>query len=103
MNDVIFSSTATLTLVTVVGALLTTTIVGVIVRRLLVNRPATRTTAAQRLLAKNPSLGGGDVASLRWSVAARRVRTGSLTALTVAVALLIASARPTIGRPTANR
>lgn len=101
--SVVFSPTATLALIVVVGTLLVATLVGVAVRRLLTNRPTTRTTAAQRLLAKNPSLGGDDVASLRWSVAARRVRTGSLTALTVAVALLIASARPTTGDRTGDR
>lgn len=59
--------------------------------RLRADRPARRTSARDRLLERNPLLAD---ASLRWSVSARRVRVGALTALAVAVALLIVADRP---------
>jgi hypothetical protein len=55
--------------------------------------PRGRTSPRQRLLRNNPALARHDV---RWSVAARRVRTGWLTALTVCIALYVAFQRPTV-------
>lgn len=72
--------------------------VGVAVRQWLRDRPSRWSTPYTRLLDRNPTLGVD--ASLRWTVRARRARTGWLTSLAVSVAVLVASARLTT-RPTA--
>lgn len=68
------------------------TTVFVVIRTWLKDRPSRWTSAYDRLLDRNPTLNADR--SLRWSVRARRARTGRLTALVVAVALLVATARP---------
>jgi hypothetical protein len=86
-------SGALLANVIVAGALVLATGLVPVVVRWFRDRPATRTSARDRLLARNPTLNAD--ASLRWSTTARRVRIGWATALAVAVALLIVADRPT--------
>lgn len=73
----------------IVGAL----IVAALVYRTLRNRPQNRTSAMERLIARNPAITFDDV---RWTRAAQRVRFGWLTSAVVAVALLIATDRPRV-------
>jgi hypothetical protein len=77
----------------ITGAIVLTGVLSVAVTCWLRNRPARWSTARDRLIARNPMLNGDP--TLRWTVASQRVRTGWLTALTVSVALLVASDRPT--------
>lgn len=55
--------------------------------------PRGRTSARDRLLRNNPALAARHV---RWSVAARRVRIGRLTALLVGIALYVTFWRPLV-------
>lgn len=94
----------------IVGTPITGIAVGVIVacavQRLLSDRPPARTTARDRLLARNPALALGDDVDrpIRWSVESRRVRFGWLTTLAVTVAVLVATTRPTVATaPTDDR
>lgn len=79
--------------VIVVGALLVTGGLLPVAVQLFRDRPAVRTSARDRLLARNPTLGVDT--SLRWSVAARRARVGWAAIVAVTVALLIVADRPT--------
>lgn len=68
---------------------------GYIVRRALTNRPRARTSAMQRLIARNPAI---IFDGARWTVAARRVRTSWVTSLAVATAVRIVADHPlTVG------
>lgn len=67
------------------------------VRRVLHDRPHAGTSAMDRLIERNPAILFDDA---RWTVTARRVRTGWVTSVAVATALLIAADRPT--QPGAN-
>lgn len=64
-----------------------------VVRRVLRNRPATRTSAMQRLIARNPAI---IFDGARWTVAAQRIRIGWVTSLAVAVAVLIVVDHPRV-------
>jgi hypothetical protein len=68
--------------------------VGYAIYTLLGELPRPRTSARQRLLALNPGLRTDRSQQLRWSVRSRRVQFGWLTALLVAVAVLVAADRP---------
>jgi hypothetical protein len=58
------------------------------------SRPRPRTSARDRLLRNNPGLRRRP--DVRWSVAARRVRTRWTTAFAVTVALLVVTDRPRV-------
>lgn len=72
------------------------------VRTWLRDRPARWTTPYDRLLERNPTL---NAEPFRWSVRARRVRTGWFVALVVAVAVLVVADRPVVATvvPTDDR
>jgi hypothetical protein len=76
------------------GVVLLTGVLSFAVTRWLRNRPPRWSTAHDRLLERNPMLNADQ--TLRWSVASRRVRTGPLTSLVVASALLLVAIRPTV-------
>ena len=97
VGDVVFSSSATITLLTALAASVVAALTAFVVVRALTNRPARRTTARARLERRNPTL--CDRTDLRWTVRARRVRTDRLTAFVVAAALVLASTLSTV-RPT---
>jgi hypothetical protein len=111
----VVTPTATVTMLVVTGSITVLTAACVALRAYLRDRPPARTSARDRLLARNPTLAfrpvsvdvstgndadGDDVH--RWSVSARRVRTGLLTSLLVSVALLVASSRPRVATGTAT-
>jgi hypothetical protein len=66
-------------------------IVVLAVRCVLRNRPRSRTSAKERLIARNPAIMFDDA---RWTTAARRVRTSRVTSFVVATAFLIVADRP---------
>lgn len=66
-------------------------IVALAVRRAVRDRPRARTSARDRLIERNPGIIFDGV---RWSNAARRARTGWVTSVAVATALLIVADHP---------
>lgn len=77
----------------VMAAALVTAIVGVL-QALSDQYPEARTSARERLIARNPMLNADP--TLRWSRRARRVRVGRLATLVIGVALLIVTNRPIV-------
>lgn len=94
MTELMWTPWFVITIVAAVAALTIGSVVVATIRRWLRDRPTRWSTAYDRLIERNPTLNAD--ASLRWSIAARRVRTGWLTATIVAVALLVATARPVV-------
>lgn len=84
----------------VVSSLVVAAFVAYVVRTWLRDRPTRRTSAYDRLLVRNPMLNADR--DVRWTVASRRVRFGWLTTTLVAVALLVASSRPTTVPPSSD-